>query len=57
MAKFGKDSDLACSFCGKSREQVRKLIAGPGVFICDDCIRLCAAIIEEELGPPSPATT
>jgi ATP-dependent Clp protease ATP-binding subunit ClpX len=56
MAKFRKDSDLACSFCGKSQEQVRKLIAGPGVFICDDCIRLCAEIIEEELGPPSPAT-
>src|SRR5690625_3833283 len=42
---------LKCSFCGKSQEQVRKLVAGPGVYICDECIELCAEIVEEELGP------
>ena len=41
---------LKCSFCGKSQEQVRKLVAGPGVYICDECIELCAEIVEEELG-------
>jgi len=41
---------LKCSFCGKSQEQVRKLVAGPGVYICDECIELCNEIIEEELG-------
>ena len=46
MAKF--DAHLKCSFCGKSQEQVRKLIAGPGVYICDECIRLCTDIIDEE---------
>ena len=40
---------LKCSFCGKSQKQVRKLIAGPGVYICDECIELCNEIIEEEL--------
>ena len=50
MAKFGEGGDLVkCSFCGKSQEQVRKLIAGPGVYICDECIELCNEIIEEEL--------
>lgn len=43
------DSYLRCSFCGKSSEQVRKLIAGPGVYICDECIELCKEILEEEL--------
>ncbi len=38
-----------CSFCGKSQEQVRKLIAGQGVYICDECINLCQEIIEEEM--------
>jgi hypothetical protein len=47
---------LHCSFCTKAQTQVRKLIAGPGVYICDDCVRLCADIIEQELGPPSPAS-
>ena len=42
---------LKCSFCGKSQEQVRKLVAGPGVYICDECIELCSEIVEEELGP------
>ncbi len=50
MAKFGETGDLLkCSFCGKSQKQVKKLIAGPGVYICDECIDLCNEIIEEEL--------
>ena len=50
MAKFGDSGELLkCSFCGKSQKQVRKLIAGPGVYICDECIDLCNEIIEEEL--------
>jgi len=49
MAKFGEGGDLLkCSFCGKSQKQVRKLIAGPGVYICDECIDLCNEIIDEE---------
>jgi ATP-dependent Clp protease ATP-binding subunit ClpX len=49
MAKFGESGDLLkCSFCGKSQKQVKKLIAGPGVYICDECIDLCNEIIEEE---------
>ncbi len=43
------DSHLKCSFCGKSQEQVRKLIAGPGVYICDECVDLCNEILDEEL--------
>ncbi|MFM6966575.1 MAG: ATP-dependent Clp protease ATP-binding subunit ClpX [Rhodoluna sp.] len=51
MTKLGESSDLLkCSFCGKSQKQVRKLIAGPMVYICDECIELCNEIIEEELG-------
>jgi ATP-dependent Clp protease ATP-binding subunit ClpX len=54
MAKFGEgDALLKCSFCGKSQKQVKKLIAGPGVYICDECIDLCNEIIEEELAEPS----
>ncbi|MFV0523251.1 MAG: ATP-dependent Clp protease ATP-binding subunit ClpX [Acidimicrobiales bacterium] len=50
MAKFGEGGELLkCSFCGKSQKQVKKLIAGPGVYICDECIELCNEIIEEEL--------
>ncbi len=50
MARIGDGGDLLkCSFCGKSQKQVRKLIAGPGVYICDECIELCNEIIEEEL--------
>jgi ATP-dependent Clp protease ATP-binding subunit ClpX len=45
-----KDEQLKCSFCGKTQRQVRKLIAGPGVYICDECIDLCNEIIDEELG-------
>src|SRR5215207_6572457 len=50
MAKFGDTGELLkCSFCGKSQKQVKKLIAGPGVYICDECIDLCNEIIEEDL--------
>jgi ATP-dependent Clp protease ATP-binding subunit ClpX len=50
VAKFGESGELLkCSFCGKSQKQVKKLIAGPGVYICDECIDLCNEIIEEEL--------
>ena len=54
MAKFGDGGELLkCSFCGKSQKQVKKLIAGPGVYICDECIDLCNEIIEEELSESS----
>ena len=50
MARIGETADLLkCSFCGKSQKQVKKLIAGPGVYICDECIDLCNEIIDEEL--------
>ena len=49
MAKYEGTELLKCSFCGKSQKQVKKLIAGPGVYICDECIELCNEIIEEEL--------
>lgn len=51
MFKFNEEKgQLKCSFCGKNQEQVRKLVAGPGVYICDECIVLCTEIVEEELG-------
>lgn len=51
MFKFNEEKgQLKCSFCGKSQDQVRKLVAGPGVYICDECIDLCTEIVEEELG-------
>src|SRR5487761_1662398 len=54
MAKFGEGGELVkCSFCAKTQKQVKKLIAGPGVYICDECIELCNDIIEEELGETS----
>jgi len=54
VAKFGEGGELLkCSFCGKSQKQVKKLIAGPGVYICDECIDLCNEIIEEELAETS----
>ena len=57
MARFGNSSEhLKCSFCGKSQRQVKKLIAGPGVYICDECIDLCNEIIEEELDQGTEAT-
>jgi len=49
--KFNDEKgQLKCSFCGKTQDQVRKLVAGPGVYICDECIELCTEIVEEELG-------
>jgi len=54
VARIGNGTDLLkCSFCGKSQKQVKKLIAGPGVYICDECIDLCNEIIEEELAEPA----
>jgi len=54
VAKFSDTGELLkCSFCGKSQKQVKKLIAGPGVYICDECIELCNEIIEEEVGDRS----
>jgi ATP-dependent Clp protease ATP-binding subunit ClpX len=54
VARIGEGADLLkCSFCGKSQKQVKKLIAGPGVYICDECIDLCNEIIEEELAESS----
>ena len=47
------NEQLLCSFCGKSQRQVKKLIAGPGVYICDECIDLCNEIIDEELTAPA----
>ena len=49
MAKFEDKNPLKCSFCGKSQDQVKRLIAGPGVYICDECIELCSEIVAEEL--------
>ena len=50
MHKYGDEKgQLKCSFCGKNQDQVKKLVAGPGVYICDECIELCNEIIEEEL--------
>ena len=50
MARIGESADLLkCSFCGKSQKQVQQLIAGPGVYICDECVELCNEIIEERL--------
>jgi ATP-dependent Clp protease ATP-binding subunit ClpX len=57
VAKFGDGGDLVkCSFCGKSQKQVKKLIAGPGVYICDECIELCNDIIAEELADTTELT-
>src|SRR5690625_3125003 len=51
MYKFNEEKgQLKCSFCGKNQDEVRKLVAGPGVYICDECIELCTEIVEEELG-------
>ncbi len=57
MAKFPEGDLLKCSFCGKTQKQVKKLIAGPGVYICDECIDLCNEIIEEELSEPTETPT
>jgi ATP-dependent Clp protease ATP-binding subunit ClpX len=57
VARIGDGADLLkCSFCGKSQKQVKKLIAGPGVYICDECIDLCNEIIEEELSETTEPT-
>ena len=56
MARTDSGDLLKCSFCGKSQKQVKKLIAGPGVYICDECIDLCNEIIEEE-SPRRPRPT
>ena len=49
MSDQDKDKSLFCSFCGKNQHEVKKLIAGPSVFICDECIDLCTDIIKEEI--------
>ena len=49
IEKDKKDNFFMCSFCGKSQNQVKKLIAGPGVYICNECVDLCNEIIDEEL--------
>lgn len=48
MSRYDEKKQLKCSFCGKNQEQVKRLVAGPGVYICDECIELCSEIIEEE---------
>ena len=48
MSRYDAKKQLKCSFCGKTQEQVKRLVAGPGVYICDECIELCSEIIEEE---------
>ena len=48
MANVDRINRPVCSFCGKPQEQVRRLVAGPGVFICDECVELCREIIEED---------
>ena len=55
MAKVDEKKQLRCSFCGKTQEQVRRLVAGPGVYICDECIELCQEIMEEDLREAAPA--
>jgi len=46
MSRYDEKKQLKCSFCGKTQEQVKRLVAGPGVYICDECIELCSEIIE-----------
>ena len=48
MAKYDKNNELRCSFCGKPQSQVRKLINGNGLYICDECVQLCVDILKEE---------
>ena len=54
MAKFDDTKQLKCSFCGKTQDQVRRLVAGPGVYICDECIALCEDILREEFSAAEP---
>ena len=49
MPKGDKDKSIRCSFCGKGQEEVERIIAGPGVYICDECIKACNGILEDEL--------
>ncbi len=49
-----KEREVCCSFCGKPQDEARRLIAGPGVYICDECIELCMSILEDDMGPYSP---
>lgn len=49
MPKGEKDRNIRCSFCGKSQKEVERIIAGPGVYICDECIKVCTNIIENDL--------
>ena len=49
MSKYEEKRQLKCSFCGKTQDQVRRLIAGPNVYICDECVELCDEIIQEEI--------
>ena len=56
MSEHIDEGDFNCSFCGKSQHEVRKLIAGPNVFICDECVELCNDIIREEMEESAPAT-
>ena len=57
MKKRDDNANLSCSFCGKSQKEVKKLIAGPTVYICDECIELCNDIIAEEYGQEEGGTT
>ena len=56
MPKGDKDKSIRCSFCGKTQNAVEKLIAGPGVYICDECIKVCTNIIENDLYEDSEIT-
>ena len=49
MSNFDENKQLRCSFCGKPQSQVSRLVAGPGVYICDECISLCQEILKEGL--------
>ena len=49
MANFDENKTVRCSFCGKPQNKVRKLVAGPNVYICDECINVCASILDDEL--------
>ena len=49
MANSSKNNNVKCSFCGKTQNAVERLIAGPGVFICDECIRACNSILDDEM--------
>ena len=49
MAKSTKSKEIRCSFCGKSQNSVERIIAGPGVYICNECIKVCSNIVEDEI--------